>query len=72
MDFFTSDLYADSEHKQVITLYAVCEKTGTGYGVRAKEATVLVKHANMICRFDSFEYAVASISKLISSGGFRK
>ena len=68
--FFTSDLYADSEHKQVITLYAVCEKTGTGYGVRAKEATVLVKHANMICRFDSFEYAVASISKLISSGGF--
>lgn len=68
--FFTSDLYADSEHKQVITLYAVCEKTGTGYGVRAKEATVLVKHANMICRFDSFEYAVASISKLLSSGGF--
>lgn len=68
--FFTSDLYADSEYKQVITLYAVCEKTGTGYGVRAKEATVLVKHANMICRFDSFEYAVASISKLISSGGF--
>ena len=68
--FFTSDLYADSEHKQMITLYAVCEKTGTGYGVRAKEATVLVKHDNMLRRFETFEKAAASISKPLTSGGF--